>query len=66
MHPAVFMSHHEAGAFEHAQVFRDRGQGHIIRGGQVAHGSFALRQARQNAAAGGIGERGESGVEGGF
>ena len=48
---------------EYPQVLRYGGEGDVVGRGQVADGGFALRQARQDAAAGGVGKRAERGVE---
>ena len=50
-------------SFEDSQVFGDAGKGDFEGRGQVAHGGFALRQACQDAAAGGIGKRAKSHIE---
>jgi len=49
--------------FEHSQVLGHAGKRNVVRGSQVADGSFALRQPRQDAAAGRVGERGKDGVK---
>ena len=65
MHSAVFVSRDEAGVFEHAQVLRYRGERHLVWRGEVADRSFALAcEAGEDAAARGIGEGGEGGIEG--
>jgi hypothetical protein len=48
---------------QHSQVLGHPGEGDVIGCGQVADGGFALRQARQDAAPGSVGKRGERGVE---
>ncbi len=55
----------EAGGFQDAQVFGDGGERHVEGSGQGGHRGFALREAGQDGAAGGVGEGGEGGVEGG-
>jgi len=64
MDPPIFVPHHQPGIFQHPQVFRYGRKRHIIRGGQIADGNFPLREARQNSAARGVGERRKSGVKG--
>src|SRR5437899_9571950 len=46
----------QAGAFEHLQVARDRGQADAERLGQLRHGGLSLGQPGQDGPAGGIGE----------
>jgi hypothetical protein len=48
---------------QHSQVLGHPGEGDVIGRGQVADGGFALGQARQDAAPGSVGKRGEGGVE---
>jgi len=51
------------GPFEHPQVLGNARKRDVEGRGQVAHGGFALRQARQNAAPGRVGKRAEGRVE---
>ena len=48
---------------EHSQVLGHPGEGDVVGRGQVTDGGLALRQARQDAASGGVRKRGEGGVE---
>ena len=48
---------------EHPQVLRYAGERYFVGRGQIADGGFALRQPRQDAAPGGVGERSERSVE---
>ena len=63
VYAAVFFTREQARAFEHAQVLGNGGERHTERFRQVGHRGLALRQARENGAAGGIGERRKSGVQ---
>src|SRR5829696_3621006 len=53
----------QAGAFQHLQVARNRGQAHRQRLRQLAHGRLALRQAREYRAPSWVGESGEREAE---
>ena len=64
MHAAIAFADEKSGIFEHAHMFRDRGQRHVKRFGQLADRVFAGRELRQHGAACGVGEGGECGVEG--
>jgi hypothetical protein len=63
VHATIPVPPDEARAFEHAQMLRYGGERHFVRRCKLADGSFAERQPREDAAAGGVGERRESGVE---
>lgn len=63
MDAAVFSPFDELGAFEHAQMLRDGGKRHFIRGGEIADSGFPLREAREDTAARGVGKRGKSVIE---
>ena len=54
---------HEPGAFQHAEVLGDRGQGHMERLGEGRDGRFTVGEAGQERAAGRVRQRGEGGVE---
>ena len=63
VHAAVNFAPEQAGGFENAQVFRDRRERHGKRRGQSLDGGFTLGKARQDGAAGGVGEGAESSIE---
>jgi hypothetical protein len=63
MDAAVDLPLEEPGGFQHAQMFGYGRKGNIERLGQLRDGGLALREARENGAAGGIGERAEGSVE---
>ena len=44
-------------------MFGDGGEGHVEGGGQGSHRGFALREAGEDGAAGGVGEGREGSVE---
>jgi hypothetical protein len=60
---AVDFALKESGGFEDAEVFRDRRERHGKGRGQSLDGGFALGEAREDGAAGGIGEGAESSVQ---
>lgn len=60
---SVFTPLNQLGALKDTQVFRDGGKRHVVRGGEIADGRFALREAREDAAARGVGKRGKSVIE---
>lgn len=62
-HAAVFVMRDEARVLEHAQMLGNGGQGHAEGPGQLADGTFALRETREDGAACGIGERAKRGIE---
>lgn len=51
------------GSLKHTQVLGDRRPRHTERPRQLAHGGIAVRQTRQDAASGSVGERAENLVE---
>ena len=53
----------KAGTFEDAEVLGDGGLGHREGAGELVNGGFAGAETGEDGAAGGIGERGEGGVE---
>lgn len=63
MHAAVLMTDDQARAFEDPQVLGDRGQRHPVGRGQFGDGGFACGEPGQNAAAGGVGQGRECGVQ---
>ena len=63
MHASVLVAHDQAGAFEDAQMLRDGRKRHVVRRGQIADGSLAKSELRQDAAACGVGKRAEGSVE---
>jgi hypothetical protein len=65
MDASIFSPLNQLRALKHAQVFRHSGKGHFIWRGEIADGRFALREAREDAAARGVGKRGESAIQGG-
>jgi hypothetical protein len=63
MHSSVFPPLNELGALEDPQVFRYGRKRHFVRCGKIADGCFALREPREDAAAGGVGKRGKRAIE---
>jgi hypothetical protein len=63
--PAFLAPREQSGLFEDAQVPGDRGSRDVERLGEVADGRFGLRQAREDRAAGRVGEGAERPVESG-
>jgi len=61
---SLFAARDEAGALEDAQVARDGGGADAVGGGEVADRGFAAGELADDAAADGIGEGLEDGVEG--
>ena len=66
--PAAIDSSHlapsdEVCPFEHAQVLGDPREGDVEGRTQVADGGLAVRQTRQDAAPGSVGERGKNAVQ---
>lgn len=51
VHAPVFVPLYQSRSFQHAQMFRNSRQGHLVRRRKLAHRSFALRQSRKNPAA---------------
>lgn len=64
MNTAVNFALEEAGRFENAEMLGDGGKGEGKWLSELCDGGFALREAGENGAAGGIGECREGGVEG--
>jgi hypothetical protein len=62
--PPFLLAVEQAGAFEHAQMPRDRRRGDVERGRQVSDGSLATGETLEDTAADRIGQRGKDGVEG--
>jgi len=62
---AVDFAAKQAGGFEDAQMLGDSGKGHGERPSKVFYGGFALRQARQDGPARGVGESAKGGVQAG-
>jgi hypothetical protein len=62
-HATVASHRRQPGALQHAQMFRDRGQGHGERLSQVTDRAFPGRESRQDGATCGIGECGEGSIE---
>ncbi len=60
---AVDFALEEAGRFEHAEMLGDGGKGKGEGRGELGDGGLAVREAGEDGAAGGVGERGEGGVE---
>jgi hypothetical protein len=65
MDAAIFSAFDELCARKHAQVFRHSWKRHFIWRGEIADGGFALREAREDAATGGVGKRSESIIQSG-
>ena len=63
MHAAMDFALKEPGGFKHAEVLGDGGERDAERFGQFGDHGFAAREAREDGAAGGIGEGREGGVE---
>jgi hypothetical protein len=53
----------QSGGLQHTQMLGDGGERNIEGRGELGDGGLALRQARENGAAGGIGQGPEGGVE---
>ena len=62
-HAAVFCRADQAGALEDVQMLRESGKGNRKGCGQIADARLAAREARQDGAANGVGERGKGGVK---
>ena len=60
---AVDFALEEAGGFEHAEMLGDGGKGKGEGRGEFGDGGLAVCKAGEDGAAGGVGERGEGGVE---
>ena len=60
---SVATAGNEAGAFEDEKVFRNGGLAHGKRFCEFEDAGFAAGEAREDGAAGGVGESGEGGVE---
>ena len=65
MDAAIFSPFDKPGVLKHAQVFRHGRKGHFIRCGEIADGRFALSQASEDAATGGVGKSGEGIIQSG-
>ena len=63
-HPADLLASHQPGGLQHGDMLAHGGQAHRQRFGQLADRGRSGRQPLEDAAAGGIGERLEHGVEG--
>ena len=61
--PAFLGPRDEPGILEHAQVFQETGQGHFVRGGELADGKVVAGERLEHSAAGAIGKRGKNHVE---
>jgi hypothetical protein len=64
MHASIFVALDESGFREHAQMLRHGREGHVVRRRQVADGSFAKSELREDAATSSVGKSAEGGVEG--
>lgn len=53
----------KASTFENTKMFGDGGLAHGEGAGKIVDGGFAAGEGGENSAAGGVGERGENGVE---
>ena len=63
MDAAVDFTLEEPGGFEDAKMLGDGGERERERFGELADGGFAVSEAGQDGAAGGVGKSGEGGVE---
>src|SRR5215472_13589124 len=63
MHPAIASTSQQSGLLEHAKMFRNRGQRHRVRAGEVSNAPVAPGQVRQNLPTRRICQRGESSVQ---
>ena len=63
MDAAVDFAPQEPGGLQHAEMLGNGGEGNVEGRGEFGDGGLALRQARENGAAGGIGQGPEGGVE---
>ena len=63
MNAAINFALEQTRRFQYAQVLGDRGQGNLEGLGQLGDGGFALRQAGQDGAAGGVRQRSKCRVE---
>jgi len=61
-HAAFLLDFREPGALQHAHVLRDGGEGHRESRRELADSAIAGGEAREDIAAGGVGEGGEGGV----
>ena len=61
--PATCFACHEAGAFEHAEVFRHSGERQGKRPGEIADGRFPRGETTEDGAASGIGQRVEDAIQ---
>lgn len=61
--PANPAARQQAGLFEHAKMLGNRGQRHLERLGEIGDANLTLGETFQQAAAGGVGQRGEGEVE---
>jgi hypothetical protein len=62
-HASVTPDPGEPGALEHAKVLRETGERHVEASGELADRVLTTRQAHEDRAPRGIGERREGGVE---
>ncbi len=53
----ILLAPDQPGGFEHLDVLGDGGKAHVMGLGELAHARLALRQPRENGAAGRIGKR---------
>ena len=63
MNAAIDFATQQAGGFQYAQVFGNRWKGNVEWFGEFADRGFAMCEAREDSAAGGIGEGAEGGVK---
>jgi hypothetical protein len=64
MHAPILVALNQSRVFEHAQMLRDGRESHVVRRGQIADGSLAERELREDAAARGVGKSAKGSVEG--
>ena len=62
---AIDFAAQKAGGFKDAQVLGNGREGDVERGGELLDGGFALGEAGEDGAAGGVGEGAKGGVESG-
>ena len=55
--PAILPLRDEPGTLQHGHVLLHGGEGHVVVGGEFAHGRVGAHDPRQNIATRGIGER---------
>lgn len=64
MNAAVTASPQQSCFLQDPEMFRNRGQRHVVRLGQMRDTPIAPREVRQDASPGGVGQRGEGAIQG--